>query len=186
MTSGFDANVPARKPHTRISRVISDLTSGPQDGTEDREDRAVVEDSATAVRDAVADPQADTKQNGTPDAAEAANASFARVAGPSTAPPKGMPTAASSSSGGREQIARLRERLAAAAHPWSGAAEPKRTAAAVRDVVDGLRERMESSVRERSELAEALAEARATLAHTDADLQKERRAREALEAQAEE
>jgi chromosome segregation ATPase len=53
-------------------------------------------------------------------------------------------------------------------------------------MVDGLRDRIEASVRERSELTEALEEARATLAHTGTDLQKERRAREALEAQAEE
>jgi len=186
MTSGFDANVPARKPRTKIARVISDLTANPQDGAEAREDLAVVEDAAPAARDTAADFQADAQENRTPNAAVAANAPATRAAGPSPAPPKGTLTAASPASGGREQIARLRERLAATAHPWSGGAEPKRTAAAVRDVVDGLRERMETSVRERSELAEALTEARATLAHTDADLQKERRAREALEAQAEE
>lgn len=190
MTSGFDANVPARKPRTRISRVISELTSVPQDGAEDREDHAAVEDAAPAARDADddsrGDPQADYQGNNTPDAAVAANAPVAPAAEPVAAPPKMTSTAASPAPGGREQIARLRERLAAAAHPWSTAAEPKRTATAVRDVVDGLRERVEASVRERSELAEALEEARAALARTGADLQKERRAREALEAQAEE
>lgn len=180
MTSGFDANVPARKPRTKIARVVSELTSGPPDDEEGREDRAVVEDAAPAARDA------DSQRNGMRDTAAVANAPVARVAAPSTAPPGRMSTAASPAPGGREQIARLRERLAATAHAWSGGAEPKRTATAVRDMVDGLRERMETSVRERSELAEALAEARATLARIDADLQKERRAREALEAQAEE
>jgi chromosome segregation ATPase len=97
-----------------------------------------------------------------------------------------MSTAASLASGGHEQIARLRERLAAAAHLRSGAAEPKRTATAVREMVDGLRDRLEASVRERSELAEALEEARATLVRAGADLKQERIAREALEAQAEE
>jgi DNA repair exonuclease SbcCD ATPase subunit len=194
MTGGFDANVPARKPRTKIARVISDLTSGPQDGAEGGGDRVVVEDAAPAARDTVADSrgdsrgdsQADYQANRPPDAAVVANHSVARVAGPSAVPPTGTSTAASPTPGGREQIARLRERLAAAAHPLSGAAEPKRTAAAVREMVDGLRDRIEASVRERSELTEALEEARATLAHTGTDLQKERRAREALEAQAEE
>ena len=188
MTSGFDANVPARKPRTKISRVISELTSGSQDGTEGREDRAAAGDGAPFAHDDdfQADSLADSQRNGRPAAAVVANASVAPIAGPSAAPPKGPSTAESPATGGREQIARLRERLAATAHPWSGAAEPKRTASAVRDVVDGLRERVEASVRERSELAEALEEARATLARTGADLQKERREREALEAQAEE
>lgn len=185
MTGGFDANVPDRKPRTKISRVISELTSRPQDGAEGRDDRALAEDTP-AARDAVADSQADSQENGTSDAAVVSNDSVAPVAAPTAASPKGTSTARPLASGGREQIARLRERLAAAAHPWSGAAEPKRTAAAVRDVVDGLRERIETSVRERSELAEALEETRTTLARTGADLQKERRAREALEAQAEE
>jgi len=204
MTSGFDTNVPARKPRTRISRVITELTSGPQDGGENREDRAEIEDTAPATHDAGAESRADSQAepqaesqaesqagfqagfqgNGAPDPAVAASAPVAPVPGPSTAPPRGTSTTASPAP--REQIARLRERLAATAHPWSGAAEPKRTATAVRDVVDGLRERMEASVRERSELAEALEDARAALASTGAELQKERRAREALEAQADE
>jgi hypothetical protein len=191
MSSGFDANVPARKPRTKIARVVSELTSAPQEGPEDHEDHPAVENPAPAARDAAADSsrgdtRADYQVKDTPDAAGAANAPVARVAGPSAEPPKGTSAAASPSSSGREQIARLRERLAATDHAWTTAAEPKRTATAVRETVKGLRERMEASLRERSELAEALEEARAALARTDADLQKERRAREALEAQAEE
>jgi len=215
MTSGFDANVPARKPRTRISRVISELTAVPQDGDEKQGDHTAAEGGNPAMRDTVADSriegqtdgqtesqadnqtdsqggsqgdnQGDNQEKAAPDAAVAAdNTPVAGAARPSTDSPQITSTAASPPAGGREQIARLRDRLAATDHPWSGAAEPKRTAAAVRNVVDGLRERMEASVRERSELAEALAETRATLARTDADLQKERRAREALEAQAEE
>lgn len=185
MTGGFDANVPARKPRTRIARVVSELTSGPQEGAEDREEHAVIEDAAPAARDAVAESQAGSPGPDTPEAAVAASAPVARTAGPSSVPPKDTPKAASPAPGGREQIARLRERLAAAAHTRSGA-EPKRTATAVREMVDGLRERIEASVRERSELAEALEEARAALARAAADLQNERRARETLEAQAEE
>jgi chromosome segregation ATPase len=96
-----------------------------------------------------------------------------------------MPTASSPVSDGREQIARLKERLAAA-QARTGVIEPKRTAAAVREVVDGLRDRLEASARERSELAEALEAARATLARTVAELERERRTREVFEAQAEE
>jgi len=214
MTSGFDTNVPARKPRTRLSRVISELTTNPQDGTEDREDRPAVEDTAPAASDAVADHredsptsrqedyrtspqrdshtdaqrdlQADRQANSTADAAGVVSAPVARAPEPSTEPSNEKSTTAAPAPGQREQIARLRERLAATDRTWSTAAEPKRTAAAVRDVVDGLRDRMEASVRERSELTEALAEARAALARTDADLQKERKARQALEAQADE
>jgi chromosome segregation ATPase len=96
-----------------------------------------------------------------------------------------MPTAASPVTDAREQIARLKERLTAT-QARTGVIEPKRTAAAVREVVDGLRDRLEASARERSELAEGLDAARATLARTVAELERERRAREVFEAQAEE
>jgi DNA repair exonuclease SbcCD ATPase subunit len=88
--------------------------------------------------------------------------------------------------GGREEVDRLRERLAAAARPPLGEVEPQRTAAAVRDLVDGLRARLDMAVRERSELANALEEVRASLARAEADLRRERRMCAAVEAQAEE
>ena len=43
-TRGFDANVPARKPRT-ISRVLTELTSGPDNGTP----AATLEDAAIVV-----------------------------------------------------------------------------------------------------------------------------------------
>ena len=136
MTRGFDANVPARKPRTKISRVLSELTSGAVAGAEDG------------------------KGNGAPDAAAAA-------ATPAEAPPAGprkqTSRIASGSSSGRERIARLRERLAVTAHVSAGVAEPRQTAAAVRDLVDALRARLEASVEERSRLAGELEEARAAL-----------------------
>lgn len=190
MTSGFDANVPARKPRTKIARVVSELTSGQQNGAADREERPAADHTAPAAHDAAADARrdflADYQENNTPGAPVSTDAQTARVGGPSAAPANETATTASPARGGREQLARLRERLAATDHVWSTAAEPKRMATAVRETVDGLRERIEASVRERSELAEALEEARAALARTGADLQKERRAREALEAQADE
>ena len=87
---------------------------------------------------------------------------------------------------GREQVERLRERLAAAARPPLGEVEPQRTAVAVRDLVEGLRARLDMAVRERSELAGQLIEAQAALSRAQAELQKERRLRSAVEAQAEE
>ena len=169
MTGGFQANVPVRKPRTKIARVISELTSGPPDGAQPGGDR--VED-VPPTRDA-----------GESRGAEVLAAAL--VARPSAAPAPRMPTPAPPVSDAREQIARLKERLAAA-QARTGVIEPKRTAAAVREVVDGLRDRLESSARERSELAEALDATRATLARTVVELERERRAREAFEAQAEE
>ena len=174
MTGGFQANVPVRKPRTKIARVISELTSGPPEGAPPHGDRP--EEAAPPARDAVAD----TRERRSAEVLAAA-----LVARPSVAPPTKMPPAASPVSDAREQIARLKERLAAA-QARTGVIEPKRTAAAVREVVDGLRDRLEASARERSELTEALAEARATLARTVTELERERRAREAFEAQAEE
>ncbi len=167
MTGGFQANVPVRKPRTKIARVISELTSGPPEDTTP---------AAPAARDAVADAR---------ESRGAAVLSAALVARPLAASPAKMPTPASPVSDGREQIARLRERLAAA-QARSGVIEPKRTAAAVREVVDGLRDRLETSARERSELAEALEAARATLTRSATELERERRARAVFEAQAEE
>lgn len=105
------------------------------------------------------------------------------VAAPSLfEPTAGVPPVSS----GREHLARLRERLAAAALPLSTVTEPKRTAAAVRDAVDGLRAKLESAARERSELEDRLEGLRTDLARAEAELQRERRARAALEVQTEE
>ena len=179
--SGFSANVPVRKPRTKIARVISELTAAPAEAAPSRLDPPVVEDAPVPVR------AADTASHGREILAAAlvAKAADTKGARPS-AGPRPTPPAATPLAGGHEQIARLRERLAAAAHLKTAAVEPKRTAVAVREVVDGLRERLDASARERSDLAKALEEANATLARAGAELQRERRAREALEAQAEE
>jgi chromosome segregation ATPase len=155
MTSGFNANVAARKPRTGIGRVISELSSQPK---EDGEAQAEVGERAGPV--------------GAPVVA-------------SIEPKEKTPTPASAR-GGREQVERLRERLAAAARPPLTEVEPQSTAAAVRDLVDGLRARLDIAVRERTELSGQLEEARAALSRSQADLQKERRLRAAVETQAEE
>jgi chromosome segregation protein len=88
--------------------------------------------------------------------------------------------------GSRDQVEKLRERLAAAARPPIGAAEPQHTAAAVKDVIEGLRAKLEAATRERAELARALDDARAALGRAEKELQKERKMRAAIESQAEE
>jgi chromosome segregation ATPase len=143
VTTGFDANVPARKPRT-ISRVLTELTAVP------------------------------LPENG-------------NTAEPPPAAPKPSPRVARGKSGQeRGGVAALRERLAMAAHGSAGGAEPQQTAAAVRELIEAMRTRLESSLEERTRLAAELEEARAALARSEAELKKERRARASLEAQAEE
>ncbi len=152
-TRGFDANVPARKPRP-ISRVLTELTAGSENGT-----------PPTSIESVVLAP--------TPDVT------------PPPATPQPSPRVARGKSG-RERTASLRERLAATARGSAGEAEPQQTAAAVRELIDLLRAKLESAIEERSRLAGELDEARAALARGEAELKKERRARGSFEAQAEE
>ena len=190
MTRGFNANVAARKPRTQIGRVISELTSRTEGGAPAEEEPGA---AATAAQEGpgapvvpVAPAGAGRRRAAASTVPKAVPADDADVPAPPTVPAVGTPTASPHVSGGREQVARLRERLALAARPATGVAEPQRTADAVRDLVDGLRARLESAVRERSELAGALEDVRAALVRVEGDLQKERRARAAVEARAEE
>jgi DNA repair exonuclease SbcCD ATPase subunit len=204
MTGGVESNVPARKPRTKIARVISDLTSEPGEWSElnettEPDNRAEsaqpLEDAPRAIRSSalVAHPRsAESEAAAAQDTPRSVPSTHAPSPAPESAPAPKQPAADTAApytgplAGGREQIARLRERLAASAHPATGALEPQRTADAVRNMVDGLRERLETTARERTDLAQALEEARAALALSVADLQRERRARQGLEAQAEE
>ena len=192
MTGGFDANVPMRKPRTKIARVISELTATPAGGEERRVERAEFEPATHAATPAE-EPVIERVYGAFRAARDPEPARAPHTAPVYTPPParpaaalSRKPVAASPVAGSREQIAKLRERLAATAHPRTGAAEPQRTAAAVREIVDGMRERIETSARERSELAMALETARTALAQANADLSRERRTREGLAAQAEE
>ena len=171
MTPGFNANVAARKPRTQIGRVISELTAGPVEGEDPKAPPA--EPTVEPADEAGSPPLAPGTAPADVVALPAARAP-AKMEAPSRVP------------GGRDQVERLRERLAAAARAPLGTTEPRQTAAAVRELVDGLRARLESSVHERAELTRALEEARTSLARVEADLQKERRTRAAVEAQAEE
>jgi fused signal recognition particle receptor len=103
---------------------------------------------------------------------------------PSTASAKRAALAGSRIPKSRERVTKLRERLSDASHPVVTGAEPKQTAAAVHELVDGLRARLETAARERSALADQLEEVRAALARAEAELKGEHRARAAVEAQA--
>jgi chromosome segregation ATPase len=158
VTSGFDANVPARKPRT-ISRVLTELTAAPENG----KPPASIEPATALPAPDVTSPPAAPKRS---------------------APPP--PPAVARGKSGRERAASLRERLAMTAHGSAGVADPQHTAAAVQELIDAMRARLESSIEERTRLAGELEEARAALARGEAELKKERRARASLEAQAEE
>ena len=159
MTTGFDANVPARKPRT-IARVLTELTAVPP---EHENTQATIEQAAALPVPPAPPPD---------------------VTPPPTAP-KASPRVARGKSG-QERAASLRQRLAMTAHGSAGVAEPQQTAAAVRELIEAMRARLESSVEERIRLAAELEEARAALARSEAELKKERRARGSLETQAEE
>jgi chromosome segregation protein len=156
VTTGFDANVPARKPRT-ISRVLTELTAVPPENG----------DTAATIEPVAALPAP------TPDVT------------PPPAPPKRTVRVTRGKSG-QERAASLRERLALTARASAGGAEPQQTAAAVRELIEAMRARLESAIGERTRLAGELEEVRAALGRTEVELKKERRARGSLEAQAEE
>src|SRR5262245_28941534 len=121
MTRGFDANVPARKPRPKISRVISELTSGAVGDADEGKGISTLEESLPLDL-----PPAGSQGNVTPErAAELPPVSETSPA----ARPKPVSRPASRGSNGRERIARLRERLEVTAQVPTGAAEPKRAAA---------------------------------------------------------
>jgi chromosome segregation ATPase len=158
VTTGFDANVPARKPRP-IARVLTELT-------------AVSESSPP-------------KPLSVPERGNEKPATIELAAAPPPAAPKPTPRVARGKSG-QERAGSLRERLAMTAHRSAAGAEPQQTATAVRELIEAMRARLESAIEERTRLAGELEEARSALGRGEAELKKERRARAALEAQAEE
>ena len=162
MTTGFDANVPARKPRT-ISRVLTELTAVPESSPPD----------PLSLRESSPPDPLSLRERG-----DESLANIKPAPKPSSRVARGK--------SGQERAASLRERLAMTAHGSAGVAEPQQTAAAVRELIEAMRARLESSVEERTRLAAELEEARAALARSEAELKKERRARGSLEAQAEE
>src|SRR5689334_25231870 len=99
MTRGFDANVPTRKPRPKISRVISELTSGAVAGAEDGKGLPAIEE-ALPTPDRLAGSQGNAGNDaGTERPAAAEPSSFAEPS--PAAPPKRASRAGSS---GRERI----------------------------------------------------------------------------------
>lgn len=167
MTGGFDTNVPERKPRTRIARVLSELSSD------------VAERPTEAPEEA---PPARETSNGT--ATVTRSGTGARH--DSGVPEAGGARERTRLDAARDRVTSLRERLAQASHPPVAATEPGRAAAAVLEVVQDLRARLDAAMQERTDMAKALDDTRAELARARADVDKERRMRAAVEAQAEE
>ncbi len=195
MSSRFNDNVPSRKPRTRIGRVLTELASGAEseeetdatEGTRESAAEAITEDLLTPLR-AGGDSGSEPAATGVAETERLAQAPIEPATASEPDPsPKGSPEASPSrATHGRERVAALRERLAATTHSRTSVAEPSRTAAAVREVVEELRGRLEASIQERSELVSALEDARAQLTRTATELERERKLRTAAEALAEE
>lgn len=178
--NGFNASLPATKPKTRIGRVLTELTSDPPriavEGVEDDVARLLTEDAAETLTAAPATQTVPPPR----DRWTRAEAGGLPHETPGSQPdPTRILT-------GRDRLAALRERLALAARPRSTGNEPKHTAAAVRELIEELRGRLEAAVRERSEIAGELEDTRAALARAGTELERERRSRADVEAQAEE
>jgi DNA repair exonuclease SbcCD ATPase subunit len=200
MKSGFNANVPARKPRTRIGQVLTELTSDAEgNGGETSEDPASappdvqpeadneVETESPAAAIATAAP-ARSAPSGTQvpqvpeEEAEAVRPEEARTPRKEVGPTQGQQRLAA----GHDRVNSLRERLAAAARAPVTAAEPKRTAAAVLEVVEDLRARLDTAIQERSEMAETLDDVRAQLVRAETEAEKERKLRSTVEARRDE
>ena len=177
MTTGFDANVPARKPRT-ISRVLTELTSSPPDPVPSSPPGPL------SVGSSPPDPLSPSLRSGQA-LQERGNERQAPVElAPESLRPAQKSGRVAQAKNGKERTASLRERLALTAH--AAGAEPQQTAARVRELIEGMRARLEAAIDERTKLAGELEEARAALSRSEAELKKERRARTALETQAEE
>src|SRR5882762_10929989 len=111
VTTGFDANVPARKPRT-ISRVLSELTAVSENGKQ-----------PATIELAAAPPPAASKPS----------------------PPSPPSPRVARGKSGQERTASLRERLAMTAHASAAGAEPQQTAAAVRELIEVMRLRLDSA-----------------------------------------
>lgn len=180
MKTGFDASVPARKPKTQIGRALSEFTS--RSATQAIEE---VEDTGRALEPDAPD-EAAAPVVSQPAPAPRAPQRQRSESGGSARDVLALRPDSSSVSTGWERVAALRERLAQTAQPRPTAIEPQHTAAAVGKLIEELRARLETALRERSETARALEETRTALARAETDLERERRARADIEARADE
>lgn len=203
MKSAFDANVPKRKPRTRLGTMLAEIDAP-----------VVAEDSELPK------PAPKAKKSKRPAKAKAKSAARAKVTPPTPLPepepvveperpleaameavlkvpqptaPAARPVADEVNVGretvkmGRARIDELRSRLEASkrARKTSGP-EPARTATMVRETVSGLRDRLETSREERAELLQSLESARSELQTARARITEESEARAAAETLAQE
>ncbi len=192
MTGGFDTNVPARKPRTMIGQILTELAST-SEATPDATDETVSVRASETRNGAPIAPAPETLRGSparpTPERARDVQPPDAPSGRTSGGSPDAVPNAAQDASrlaAGRDRIASLRERLTRAARPPVTATEPRRAAAAVLDVVQDLRARLQAATRERSEAVKLLGDARSDLARVEAELRQERKLRAAVESRAEE
>lgn len=201
MKSGFNANVPARKPRTRIGKMLTELTSDAEEN-----ETGAPEAPSSASPDVQPDVQAASAAEVETESLPAtiattaparsapsdspvpkAEAEEVRTEEPRTRRKEAGPTQSQQRmAAGHDRVNSLRERLAAAARAPVAGAEPKRTAAAVLEVVEDLRARLDAAIQERSEMAETLDGVRAQLVRAETELDKERKLRGAVEARREE
>jgi hypothetical protein len=196
MKSAFDASVPARKPKTQIGRAITELSSS--DAAEEAQPVTAATTppvaapvaSAPAAAAPVAAAPAPASPPASPTKEAAPPAAPLRIANnESAAVPRGLISLHQDSprvTTEWERLAALRERLALASQPRSVGSQPQHTAVAVGKLIEELRARLETAVKDRVDIAQTLEETRNALVRAENELERERRYRAEIEAQAEE
>ncbi len=196
MKSGFDANVPKRKPRTRLAAMLAEVdgaedapeTPSPQNGADAELDAALTHalDEGLVLAPpppvAVATPVVSPTPVARPAASEPRAEPGARAL-PERAPVASRPLPEVEAGGalaktGRARIAELKARLEAAnRRREEKPPEPEATASRVRETVAALRDQLDQGRLERTELIKALDVARNELGETQELLESERKAR---------
>ncbi len=208
MKSAFDANVPRRKPRTRLGTMLADIETpevSPEPEIEASKPKAeapkaqakTAEAAVTEPKKTVPDEAKATVQpqvDSTP-ADEQATPS-ARIEAPKALRPAAKRAAVSRATraapagevvqAGRDRLDALRQRLAVAERVRQPALEPALTADRVRDTVAQLKSRLDEVLTERKALLSGLEQARQALASAVSDVAREQNDRAAADALAEE
>lgn len=201
MKSAFDANVPKRKPRTRLGTMLADIEvpEAEADPRPTPEVEAIPEAEANPTQVRTAEPKVDAAR-AEPAPAQAVVAAKAQaprtvVAAKALAPaPKRVAAARPSRAvpggevvqAGRDRLEALRQRLAVAERVRQPALEPALTADRVRDTVAQLKSRLDEVLTERKGLLTGLEQARQALATAVTDVERERSDRSSADSLAEE
>jgi chromosome segregation ATPase len=188
MTNAFDANIPKRKPRTRLGGILADVDaqvretrlkslpplgeaeavqSGGESESFGLELAVAVEGSVRAelpLVDGSADGLAAELQKAH---REGAAASTAAAQAPRTAEPPGEDELRA----GQARIAELRARLERASSSRTRALEPAAAAGRIRDTVAALRTQLQRTAQDRAELLEALRDTRRDLVQAQRDIE---------------